>query len=64
MLSSRPSERAIRLPDFRQQLKPRFAALGIVVLVVLGLLLARLWTMQVLNGSAYAQQAGRTASAR
>ena len=45
------------MPDFRQQLKPRFAALGLVVLVVLGLLLARLWTMQVLNGSAYAQQA-------
>jgi penicillin-binding protein 2 len=45
------------LPDFRQQLKPRFAALGLVVILVLGLLLARLWTMQVLNGSAYAQQA-------
>jgi penicillin-binding protein 2 len=45
------------LPDFRQQLKPRFAALGLVVLLVLGLLLARLWTMQVLYGSAYAKQA-------
>jgi len=45
------------LTDFRQQLKPRFAALGFVVLAVLVLLLARLWTLQVLNGSAYAQQA-------
>lgn len=45
------------MPTFRQQLKPRFAILGIVVLAVLGLLLARLWTMQVLQGSAFAQQA-------
>ncbi len=45
------------MPDFRQQLKPRFAVLGFVVLAVLGLLLARLWTLQVLNGEAYAQQA-------
>jgi penicillin-binding protein 2 len=45
------------LPNFRQELKPRFAALGFIVLAVLGLLLARLWTMQVLNGSAFAQMA-------
>ena len=45
------------MSDFRQQLKPRFAILGFVVLAVLGLLLARLWTLQVLNGSAYAEQA-------
>jgi len=45
------------LTDFRQQLKPRFAVLGFVVLAVLGLLLARLWTLQVLNGAAYAEQA-------
>ena len=45
------------MTDFRQQLKPRFAALGFVVLAILGLLLARLWTMQVLNGTAYAEQA-------
>ena len=32
------------MTDFRQQLKPRFAVLGVVVLAVLGLLLARLWT--------------------
>jgi penicillin-binding protein 2 len=52
-----PRQKAIRLSDFRQQLKPRFAILGFVVLAVLGLLLARLWTLQVLNGSAYAEQA-------
>ena len=45
------------MTDFRQQLKPRFAILGFVVLAVLGLLLARLWTLQVLNGAAYAEQA-------
>jgi penicillin-binding protein 2 len=45
------------LTDFRQQLRPRFAILGFVVLAVLGLLLARLWTLQVLNGAAYAEQA-------
>ena len=44
------------MPTFRQQLKPRFAALAIVIVMVMGLLLARLWTMQVLQGSAYAQQ--------
>jgi penicillin-binding protein 2 len=38
---------------FREQLKGRFAALGFVVLVVLGVLLARLWSMQVLNGPEY-----------
>ncbi len=45
------------MSDFRHELKPRFAAYGIVILAVLGLLLARLWTMQVLNGAAFAQQA-------
>lgn len=44
------------MPTFRQQLKPRFAALGIIVIVVLGSLLVRLWTMQVLQGAAYTQQ--------
>ncbi len=44
------------MPTFRQQLKPRFAILGLVVVLVLGLLLARLWTMQVLQGSAYTAQ--------
>lgn len=45
------------MTDFRQQLKPRFAALGFVVLAVLTLLLVRLWTLQVLNGGEYAAQA-------
>ena len=45
------------MSTFRQQLKPRFAALGLIVLAVFGLLLFRLWTMQVVDGSAYAQQA-------
>ena len=42
---------------FSPELKPRFAVLGIIVLLVLGLLLARLWTMQVLYGATYSQQA-------
>jgi penicillin-binding protein 2 len=45
------------LPSFQQELKGRFAVLGIVVVAVLGLLLAKLWTMQVLHGSAYAAEA-------
>jgi penicillin-binding protein 2 len=45
------------LPSFQEQLKGRYAVLGIVVVAVLGLLLVRLWTMQVLNGEAYATQA-------
>jgi len=44
------------LSSFRQELKPRFAALGIVVVLVLGVLLVRLWTMQVVQGSAYTAQ--------
>ena len=45
------------MPDFQQQLKGRYATLALVVLVVLGVLLAKLWTMQVLSGSAFAKQA-------
>jgi len=45
------------MPDYREMLKPRYAVLAGLVLLVLGLLLARLWTMQVLQGSAYASQA-------
>ncbi|MBI5232653.1 MAG: penicillin-binding protein 2 [Coriobacteriales bacterium] len=45
------------MPDFRELLKPRFAALAAIVLMVLGLLLVRLWTMQVLSGKAYAETA-------
>ena len=32
------------MTTFRQTLKPRFAALGVIVLLVLGVLLVRLWT--------------------
>ena len=45
------------MPTFRQRLKPRFAVLGLVVLGVIGVLLFRLWSMQVLSGHAYATQA-------
>lgn len=41
------------MPSFRQDLKGRFAALALVILAVLGALLIRLWTMQVLNASDY-----------
>lgn len=42
---------------FREELKSRFAALGITVLVLLAALLVRLWTMQVLAGESFAAQA-------
>lgn len=45
------------MPTFRQTLKPRYAVLGGIVIAVLGVLLLRLWTMQVLSGHAYAKQA-------
>ena len=45
------------MPRFSEQLKGRFAMLGLVVLLVLGSLLVRAWSMQVLSGSSYAAQA-------
>ncbi len=45
------------MPTFRERLKPRFAILGVVVLAVLGLLLFRLWTMQVLSGEEFSARA-------
>lgn len=45
------------MTTFRQLLKGRFASLGIIVLMVLGVLSARLWSMQVLTGSNYAAAA-------
>jgi penicillin-binding protein 2 len=42
---------------FREQLKGRFAVLAIVVVAVLGVLLARLWSMQVLNGDDFVAMA-------
>lgn len=45
------------MSTFRQTLRPRFAVLAGIVLLVLGLLFVRLWTMQVLSGPAFAAQA-------
>lgn len=45
------------MTTFRQHLKGRFAVLGLVVLVALGALLARLWSMQVLSARSFAAQA-------
>ncbi len=42
------------MTTFRQSLKGRFAVLGVIVLVMLGALSARLWSMQVLSGNAFA----------
>jgi penicillin-binding protein 2 len=44
------------MTTFSEQLKGRFAMLGLVVLLVLGSLLVRLWSMQVLSGTSYALQ--------
>jgi len=44
------------MSTFSEQLKGRFAMLGLVVLLVLGSLLVRLWSMQVLSGKSYAAQ--------
>jgi penicillin-binding protein 2 len=55
--TSRQAGRDHGLPGVQQQLKGRYAVLGGVVLVVLAVLLAKLWTMQVLHGEAYAEQA-------
>lgn len=38
---------------FREDLKGRYAALGAIILLVLGVLLVRLWSMQVLSGAEY-----------
>ena len=45
------------MTTFRQLLKGRFGVLGVVVLIVLGSLTARLWGMQVLSGSTFAAAA-------
>lgn len=41
---------------FGQTLKSRFAVLGLIILLVLGTLLVRLWSMQILSGASYAAQ--------
>ncbi len=45
------------MPTFRHNLKSRFAVFAAVIVVVLGVLFIKLWTMQVLAGEAYAKQA-------
>ncbi len=45
------------MPTFRQDLKGRFAALGLAVIVVLGVLLLKLWSMQVLSGAEFVEAA-------
>jgi penicillin-binding protein 2 len=45
------------MTTFREQLKGRFATLGVVVLVVLGSLAAQLWTMQIIHGTDFATAA-------
>lgn len=39
------------MSTFRDRLRHRYAALGVVILAVLGVLLIRLWSMQVLSGA-------------
>jgi penicillin-binding protein 2 len=45
------------MTTFREQLKGRFAVLGVIVLVALGALAVRLWSMQVLSTTQYAEAA-------
>lgn len=45
------------MPTHRQRLKSRYAVLGAIVLVLLGVLALRLWSVQVISGAAYAKQA-------
>ena len=45
------------MSTYRQELKSRFAVLGVLIVVVLAALLVRLWTMQVLNSGAFASKA-------
>jgi penicillin-binding protein 2 len=45
------------MTTFRQQLRGRYAVLGLIVLACIGVLLARLWSMQVLSGASFAAAA-------
>jgi penicillin-binding protein 2 len=45
------------MKTFRQQLKGRFSVLAVIVIVVLGALAVRLWSMQVLQGADFAEAA-------
>ncbi len=50
------------MTTFREQLKGRFAVLGVVVIVLLGVLAARLWSMQVLSSSQYVTAAEKNST--
>ena len=45
------------MSTYRQELRGRFATLGIIIIVVLAALLVRLWTMQVLSSDRYVAMA-------
>jgi penicillin-binding protein 2 len=45
------------MTTFRDSLKSRFGVFGLLMLLVLGVLLVRLWSMQVLAGASFAAQA-------
>jgi len=45
------------MATYREDLKGRYAALGVVILLVLGSLLVRLWSMQVLSGAEFSAMA-------
>lgn len=45
------------MSTYRQELRGRFATLGIIIIVVLAALLVRLWTMQVLSSDTYVAMA-------
>lgn len=45
------------MTTFREQLKGRYATLGLIALAVLGTLATQLWNMQVIHGSDYATAA-------
>jgi penicillin-binding protein 2 len=42
------------MTNYQERLKSRFAALGVIIILVLASLLVRLWSMQVLSGDVYA----------
>ncbi len=47
------------MPHHRQRLTSRYAVMAAIVLTLLGVLALRLWSVQVISGEAYADQANR-----
>lgn len=45
------------MAGFKDDLSPRFAALGVIIFAVIGILFSRLWFLQVLAGEQYARMA-------